>query len=73
MTGGRLTAKSQPVQRYRTRDYRGDHADEPARGVTGNVIVARMGNQIVGDNVDRRVRYEGRESGRGDHQRDERT
>jgi len=70
--GGRITAEPQAAQRDHTGNHRGEHGDQSPRVVTGNVVVARMRDQIVGNDVNRTVRRHGRGGGSGDHQCDER-
>ncbi len=71
--GRHVTAEPQAVQSDRTGDQRGDRDDQPARVVTGNVVVARVRDKIVGDDVNRTVRHDGRGGGSSDHQRDQRA
>lgn len=56
-----------------TGKQRGDRNDQSARVVAGNVVVARMRDQKVSDNVDRPVRDHCRGRGRGDYQSEKRT
>jgi len=71
--GRRVAAEPQAVQRDRTGDYGGDRDDQPARVVTGNIVVACVRDQIVGNDVNRAVRHHGRGGGSGDDQCDERA
>jgi len=66
--GRRVAAEPQAVQSERTGDHGGDRDDQSARVVTGNVVVARVRDKIVGNDVDRTVRHDGRGGGSGDHQ-----
>ena len=56
-----------------TGDHGGERGDQPARAVTGNVVVAGVRDQIVGNDVNRTVRHHGRGRGSGDHQCDQRA
>ena len=69
----RVAAEPQAVQRDDTGDNGGDRDDQPARVVIGNVVVARVRDQVVGDDVNRTVRHHGGGGGGGDHQCDERA
>ena len=69
----RVAAKPQTAQRDHTSEQRGERDDEPARVVTGHVVIARVRDQIVGNDVNRSVGHHSRGGGSGDHQRDERA
>jgi hypothetical protein len=70
---GRVAAEPQAVQSDRTGDHGGDRDDQPARIVTGNVVVARVRDKIVGNDVYRTVRHDGRGGSSSDHQCDKRA
>lgn len=71
--GRSVAAEPQTVQRDRAGDHGGDRDDQATRVVTRNIVVARMRDQVVGNDVDRAVRHHGRRGGSGDDQRDERA
>jgi hypothetical protein len=61
------------MQRQHTRDDGSNRTHETTRGVSRNVVVARVRDEIVGDDINRPVRYHGRGGRSGDHQRNERS
>ena len=66
--GRGIAAKPQAAQRDRDGDQGDERDADPARVVAGNVVVARMCDQIVGDDVNRAVRQHRRGCGGGDDQ-----
>jgi hypothetical protein len=61
------------VQRDRAGNHGTERDDQAARVVTGNIVVARVRDEIIGNNVDRAVRQHGRRRGGGDHHCDQRA
>lgn len=61
------------MQRNNAGDDGGDYNHKPARGMTRNVVVARVRDQVVGDDVNRSVRHHRRRGSSGDHQRNKRS
>jgi len=69
----RVAAEPQAVQRDCAGDDGRERHDDAARVVDGDVVVARVRDQIVGNDVDRAVRRHGSGSSSSDDQCDERA